>query len=29
MTQRTALVSYSTRPRGGVVHTLRLAEALH
>jgi glycosyltransferase-like protein len=29
MMQRTALVSYSTRPRGGVVHTLRLAEALH
>lgn len=29
MTQRIALVSYSTRPRGGVVHTLHLAEALH
>ncbi|HEY3200713.1 MAG TPA: glycosyltransferase, partial [Actinomycetes bacterium] len=29
MTARTVLVSYSTRPRGGVVHTLRLAEALH
>ena len=28
MTRRTALVTYSTRPRGGVVHTLRLAEAL-
>jgi glycosyltransferase-like protein len=24
-----ALVTYSTRPRGGVVHTLALAEALH
>ena len=24
-----ALLSYSTRPRGGVVHTLALAEALH
>ena len=24
-----ALLSYSTRPRGGVVHTLSLAEALH
>jgi glycosyltransferase-like protein len=24
-----ALVTYSTRPRGGVVHTLHLAEALH
>ena len=29
MTQRVALVSYSTRPRGGVVHTLALAEELH
>jgi glycosyltransferase-like protein len=29
MTQRIALVSYSTRPRGGVVHTIQLAEALH
>jgi glycosyltransferase-like protein len=29
MTERIALVSYSTRPRGGVVHTLRLADALH
>jgi glycosyltransferase-like protein len=28
MTPRTALISYSTRPRGGVVHTLHLAEAL-
>jgi glycosyltransferase-like protein len=28
MTSRTALISYSTRPRGGVVHTLHLAEAL-
>ncbi|HKA69509.1 MAG TPA: MSMEG_0565 family glycosyltransferase [Actinomycetes bacterium] len=28
MTRRIALVTYSTRPRGGVVHTLRLAEAL-
>ncbi len=28
MTQRVALVSYSTRPRGGVVHTLCLATAL-
>lgn len=26
---RVALVTYSTRPRGGVVHTLCLAEALH
>lgn len=26
---RVALVSYSTKPRGGVVHTLSLAEALH
>ncbi len=26
---RVALVTYSTRPRGGVVHTLALAEALH
>lgn len=25
----TALVTYSTKPRGGVVHTLALAEALH
>src|SRR5258707_13247093 len=25
---RIALLSYSTRPRGGVVHTLALAEAL-
>jgi hypothetical protein len=24
-----ALVTYSTKPRGGVVHTLALAEALH
>ena len=24
-----ALVSYSTKPRGGVVHTLALGEALH
>ena len=28
MTQRVALVTYSTRPRGGVVHTLCLAAAL-
>ncbi|HKE50707.1 MAG TPA: MSMEG_0565 family glycosyltransferase [Actinomycetes bacterium] len=28
MTRRVALITYSTRPRGGVVHTLRLAEAL-
>jgi glycosyltransferase-like protein len=28
VTQRVALVSYSTRPRGGVVHTLCLATAL-
>ena len=26
--QRVALVSYSTKPRGGVVHTLSLAEAM-
>ena len=26
--RRVALVSYSTKPRGGVVHTLSLAEAL-
>ena len=26
---RVAMVTYSTRPRGGVVHTLHLAEALH
>ena len=26
---RVALVTYSTRPRGGVVHVLNLAEALH
>lgn len=26
---RVALVTYSTKPRGGVVHTLALAEALH
>jgi glycosyltransferase-like protein len=26
---RVALVTYSTKPRGGVVHTLSLAEALH
>ncbi len=26
---RIALVTYSTRPRGGVVHALQLAEALH
>jgi glycosyltransferase-like protein len=26
---RVALATYSTRPRGGVVHTLRLAESLH
>jgi glycosyltransferase-like protein len=26
---RVALVSYSTKPRGGVVHTLSLAEAMH
>ena len=25
---RIALLTYSTRPRGGVVHTLALAEAL-
>ena len=25
----TALVTYSVKPRGGVVHTLHLAEALH
>ncbi len=25
----TALLTYSTKPRGGVVHTLSLAEALH
>ncbi|MGH8827835.1 MAG: MSMEG_0565 family glycosyltransferase, partial [Jiangellaceae bacterium] len=24
-----ALLTYSTKPRGGVVHTLALAEALH
>ena len=24
-----ALLTYSTKPRGGVVHTLQLAEALH
>lgn len=29
MIQRIALVSYSTRPRGGVMHTVRLAEALY
>jgi glycosyltransferase-like protein len=28
MTRRVALITYSTRPRGGVVHTLRLADAL-
>lgn len=28
MTQRIALVTYSTKPRGGVVHTLALAESL-
>lgn len=28
MTPRVALVTYSTKPRGGVVHTLSLAEAL-
>lgn len=28
MTGRVALVTYSTRPRGGVVHTLELADAL-
>jgi len=28
MTLRVALLTYSTRPRGGVVHTLALAEAL-
>jgi glycosyltransferase-like protein len=28
MTVRVALLTYSTRPRGGVVHTLALAEAL-
>ncbi|MCV7027799.1 MSMEG_0565 family glycosyltransferase [Mycobacterium sherrisii] len=28
MTQRVALLTYSTKPRGGVVHTLSLAEAL-
>ena len=28
MTARVALVTYSTKPRGGVVHTLALAEAL-
>ena len=26
---RVALVSHSTKPRGGLVHTLSLAEALH
>jgi hypothetical protein len=26
---RLALVTYSTKPRGGVVHTLSLAEELH
>ncbi len=29
MTRRVALLTYSTRPRGGVVHSLCLAEALH
>jgi glycosyltransferase-like protein len=29
VTLRVALVTYSTRPRGGVVHTLSLAAALH
>ncbi|MCE0764277.1 MSMEG_0565 family glycosyltransferase [Pseudonocardia kujensis] len=29
MSPRIALVSYSVKPRGGVVHTLSLAEALH
>jgi glycosyltransferase-like protein len=29
VTRRVAVVSYSTRPRGGVVHTLCLATALH
>lgn len=28
MTMRVALLTYSTKPRGGVVHTLNLAEAL-
>lgn len=28
MTQRIALLTYSTKPRGGVVHTLALAESL-
>ncbi|MEK9810677.1 MAG: MSMEG_0565 family glycosyltransferase [Candidatus Nanopelagicales bacterium] len=28
MTQRVALLTYSTKPRGGVVHTLALAESL-
>ena len=26
---RVALIAHSTRPRGGMVHTLSLAEALH
>ncbi|MEA2685255.1 MAG: hypothetical protein QOE93_450, partial [Actinomycetota bacterium] len=28
MNPRVALVTHSTRPRGGMVHTLALAEAL-
>ncbi|NEO88730.1 MAG: MSMEG_0565 family glycosyltransferase, partial [Spirulina sp. SIO3F2] len=26
---RIALLTYSTKPRGGVIHTMELAEALH
>lgn len=26
---RIALLTYSTKPRGGVIHTMQLAEALH
>ena len=29
MTRAVALLTYSTKPRGGVVHTLCLAEELH
>jgi glycosyltransferase-like protein len=29
MTERIALLTYSTKPRGGVAHTLALGEALH
>ena len=29
MTPRVVLVTHSTTPRGGLVHTLALAEALH